>query len=55
VPIIIAQPKPSPQIGFFINLTPLIPLSFGGEGEVVFEGAKPLQTSPTKEEKSREF
>jgi len=34
----------------FIYLTPLIPLSFKGEGEIeVFEGAKPLQTSLDKQ------
>jgi hypothetical protein len=30
----------------FIYLTPLIPLSFKGEGEVNFEGGKPLQSTP---------
>jgi hypothetical protein len=30
----------------FNNLTPLVPLFFKGEGEIVFEGAKPLQPSP---------
>jgi len=34
----------------FIYLTPFIPLSFKGEGEIeVFGGAKPLQTSLGKQ------
>jgi len=34
----------------FIYLTPFIPLSFKGEGEIeIFEGAKPLQTSLDKQ------
>ncbi|GEM_PF-6189103 len=33
----------------FINLTPFIPLSLKGEGEgIIFEGAKPLQSTPNK-------
>jgi len=34
----------------FIYLTPFIPLSFKGEGEIeVFEGVKPLQNSLDKQ------
>ena len=29
----------------FINLTPFAPLSFNGEGEIMYEGASPLQST----------
>jgi len=29
-----------------VDLTPLIPLSYLGEGEIDFEGAMPLKTTP---------
>jgi hypothetical protein len=35
-----------PQFELFIDLTPLIPLSFQGEGEGVFREASPLFNSP---------
>jgi hypothetical protein len=42
--IIIAQPRQSPQIRFYINLTPLIPLSFKGEGEgLLLKGLRPFK------------
>jgi len=33
---------------FFIILTPFIPLSFEGEGDFLFEGASPLQSTLRK-------
>jgi len=32
-------------MGFFINLTPFIPLSFEGEGEILLREASPLFNS----------
>jgi len=43
-------PVPVNEVNLFtIYLTPYIPLSFKGEGKIVFEGVKPLQSTSLTE------